>query len=107
MREEGVSEVEALRLRVREARGGEGQPGLGNGRDSPAGAPRAHLEAHTSARTHGHAGWHPHLARALAPTRLCPRAHAHTHAQTQTRADTLTPGNLTHTGAPGATGNLQ
>lgn len=40
VREEGVSEVEALRLRAREARGGEGQPGLGSGRDSSAGAPR-------------------------------------------------------------------
>lgn len=46
--------------------------------------------------THGHAGWHTHLARALALTRLCPRAHAHTYAQTLTRADTLTPENLAY-----------
>lgn len=58
---------------------------------------RAHLGAHTSARTHGHTGWHPHLARALPPTFLCPRAHTRTHTQTQTRADTLTADNFAYT----------
>ena len=98
VREEGVSEVEMRRQPA--PRGGrEGRTGLGRGRTLPPAPARAHLG---STRVHADKSrarrLAPHLARALPPTRPCPRVHSHTHAQTQTHADTLTSENShTHT----------